>query len=341
MRAWLLPLALALGLAGTAAHAAPKDGELVESRPCPPRTQTYDAWVAGQIQAVTEEAELSRNAGIKPPDTATLPAALPTRAEYDAELKAPADCALAFYGSDGLKVAAYIWKPAGIAPGAKLPVIVMLRGGNRDFGKFGPNGGRRMADFTKAGFVVIGVQYRGVDGGEGLEQFGGDDVHDVLNAIKLARTLPQADPRNVFLHGGSRGGMMAYLALKQGAQVNAVVALNALADLPAEAARRPDMAEGPWRALIPDFATRRDEALKARSAVYFIDQIETPPILLLHGTADWRADTANSYDIARKLQAKGRPYALHIFDNDIHGLFWNWRERDRLVIDWFRRHMAR
>jgi len=28
-----------------------------------------------------------------------------------------------------------------------------------------------------------------------------------------------------------------------------------------------------------------------------------------------------------------------VFENDIHGLFWNWRERDRLIVDWFRRHM--
>jgi dipeptidyl aminopeptidase/acylaminoacyl peptidase len=236
-------------------------------------------------------------------------------------------------------VAAYIWKPAKVAAGAKLPAIVMLRGGNRDFGKFGPNSSRRMADFTAAGFIVIGVQYRGVDGGEGLEQFGGDDVHDVINALKLARSLPDVDPGNVFLHGGSRGGMMAYLALKQGAQVNAVVALNALADLPTEARRRPELADGPWGALIPDFASRREEVMRARSAVHFIDQIETPPILLLHGTADWRAHPDNSYDIARKLQARGRPYEIHVFENDVHGLPWNGRERDRLIVAFFRKHV--
>jgi dipeptidyl aminopeptidase/acylaminoacyl peptidase len=334
-------LVAALVLLAGAAHAAPKDGELVESRPCPPRTQAYDEFVAAQLRGAAEEAELSVKAGVTPPPTESLRAAVVSRQEYDAELKAPADCALAFYGSDGLKVAAYIWKPAAIPPGRKLPVIVMLRGGNRDFGKFGPNSNRRMADFTEAGFIVLGVQYRGVDGGEGVEQFGGDDVHDVLNALKLARDLPQADPANVFLHGGSRGGMMVYLALKQGAQVNAAVALNALADLPTEARRRPELALGPWRALIPDFATRPDEVMKARSAVHFLDQIDTPPILLLHGTADWRAHPDNSYDIARKLQARGRPYALHVFEGDVHGLWWNGAERDRLIIDWFRRHMRR
>lgn len=337
MRGWVL--ALGLLMMSAAAQARPADGELLESRACPPRTQTYDDYVARQVKNAEDEAVLSLKVGVTPPPPADVPKSLVTRAEYEAELKSPADCAQVFYGSDGLRVAAYIWKPAGIGRGAKLPVIVMLRGGNRDFGKFGPDSGRRMHAFTAAGFVVVGVQYRGVDGGEGLEQFGGDDVHDVLNAITLARALPEVDARNVFLHGGSRGGMMAYLALKAGAQVNAVVALNALADLPSEARRRPELAEGPWGALIPDFATRRDEVMRARSAVAFIDQIDTPPILLLHGTADWRAHPDNSVEIARKLQARGRPYALHIFEGDAHGLPGNARERDRLVIEWFRRYM--
>lgn len=336
MRGWAIALGLVM-ISGVA-QTRPADGALLESRACPPRTQTYDDYVSRQVKNAEEEAALSRKAGVAPPSVADVPRSLVTRAEYDAELHSPHECAQVFYGSDGLKVAAYIWKPAGITPGAKLPAIVMLRGGNRDYGKFGPDSGRRMRAFTSAGFIVIGVQYRGVDGGEGLEQFGGDDVHDVLNAIKLARGLPDVDGRNVFLHGGSRGGMMAYLALKAGADVNAVVALNALADLPGEARRRPELAEGPWRALIPDFGTRRDEVMKARSAVTFIDQVDTPPILLLHGTADWRAHPDNSLEVARKLQARGRPYALHVFEGDGHGLGGNARERDRLVIEWFRRY---
>ena len=112
MHAWIAAAALSLALAATAARAAPADGALVESRPCPPRTQTYDDYVAQQLRGLTEEADLSRAAGVVPPPTESLRDALVTRAEYEAELKAPANCALAFYGSDGLKVAAYIWKPA-------------------------------------------------------------------------------------------------------------------------------------------------------------------------------------------------------------------------------------
>ncbi|HEX2560310.1 alpha/beta hydrolase family protein, partial [Phenylobacterium sp.] len=244
-----------------------------------------------------------------------------------------------YYGSDGLKVAAFIWRPSNIEPGKRLPAVISLRGGNRDFGKFGPDSQRRMAALTTAGFVVIGVQYRGVDGGEGQEEFGGADVHDVLNAIHLARSLPGVDPSNVFMWGRSRGGMMAYLAVRDGADVNAFVAESALADVLSEAERRPELPQRVWSQLMPDWSPSPEAAMRRRSPIEFADKVDMPPVLLLHGTADWRAHPDNSLQMASRLQSKGRPYELHVFENDTHSLDLNWRERDRLVIDWFRRHM--
>lgn len=87
----------------------------------------------------------------------------------------------------------------------KLPVVLALHGGNRNAAKWSADTGSGMKRFVDAGFIVIGVQYRGVDGGEGMEQFGGDAVHDVVNAVAMARHLPEADGRNVFMWGASRG----------------------------------------------------------------------------------------------------------------------------------------
>ncbi len=69
-------------------------------------------------------------------------------------------------------------------------------------------------EFVSNGFVVVASQYRGADGGEGKEEYGGADIADVLNLIPLAKSLGYADMKNVFMFGNSRGGMMTYLALK-------------------------------------------------------------------------------------------------------------------------------
>lgn len=338
---FLLTIAAALSAAPAPSSAKPADGELVSSRPCTLHPLGYDAYVAERIEDYRSEAELGAKAGVPQPPATDFAAAMPTRAEYQAMIAHPFACRAVFYGSDGLKVAAYIWEPAKIRPGARLPVVVDLRGGNGDLGKFVPDNSNSVPPFVNAGFIVIGVQYRGVDGGEGVEQFGGDDVHDVINAVALARHLPEADPRNVFLYGSSRGAMMVYLAVRDGAKVNAAVTISGFADLELEAKRRPMIEANVFRKLIPDYDGDRSAALARRSGVLVARSVDLPPILIMHGTADWRADPRNSFEVAEALQARGRPYALHIFDNDVHGIFWHWRERDRLSVDWFREHMVK
>lgn len=338
---FLLTVSAVIGAATAATAGKPTNGQLISSRPCVRHPLSYDAYVADRLEDYRSEAELGAKAGVPQPPAINFAAAMPTRAEYQAMIDHPFACRAVFYGSDGLKVAAYIWKPAKIRSGGHLPVVVDLRGGNGDLGKFAPDNSNSVPPLVNAGFIVIGVQYRGVDGGEGVEQFGGDDVHDVVNAVALARNLPEADPRNVFLYGSSRGAMMVYLAIRDAAQVNAAVTVSGFADLELEARRRPMIEANVFRKLIPNYDRDRGAALARRSGVLVAQQVNLPPILIMHGTADWRADPRNSLEVAEALQARNRPYALHIFDNDIHGLFWHWRDRDRLSVEWFEQHMVR
>ena len=46
--------------------------------------------------------------------------------------------------------------------------------------------------------MVLASQYRGNDGGEGLEEPGGADVNDVVTLVSLASSLAYADPKNIF-----------------------------------------------------------------------------------------------------------------------------------------------
>jgi len=317
----------------------PADGELVAERPCQRPAVPYDAYVAGLVKAYQDEADLAAKAGVRVRPASDYAKALATPDEYAARQARLSACRKIFYGSDGLKVAGYIWEPADRAPGVRLPVVVTLRGGNQDFGQWTAGARNSMAALTGAGFIVIGVQYRGVDGGEGREEFGGADVHDVLAAVALARRLPGADPGNVFLEGFSRGGMEAMLALGAGARVNAAAIVSPWTDLELEAKLRPAVVVNVWSKLIPNYAADPAAALASRSGVRIAQAKDLPPLLLMHGTADWRADPRNSTEVADVLKVRGRPYALHIFKNDVHGLQWNWRERDRLEIAWFRSHM--
>lgn len=312
--------------------AAAANGTLVEQAPCPPfPAAAYDVYVKNATQAYDDEVEAARREGKRQ----TTPIALLTKEQYaqrqkDAER---VDCHRVKYMSDGLKVVAYIWQPKN-APG-KLPLIVFNRGGNREFGKNVP--WQNVWRYALDGYVVIATQYRGNDGGEGTEQFGGSDVHDVLNVVPLAASLGNVDMRNVFLLGWSRGGMEATIALKEGMKVNAAAIGGPLTDLVAELASRPTLGTNVWSKLIPGYG---EAALRERSPVYWPERIRVP-LLILQGSADWRADPAATRRFAEALKRAGATSELIVYEGDDHGLSQHRDESMRRIEEWFRRYRVK
>ena len=89
------------------------------------------------------------------------------------------ECYRIKYVSDGLGIVGFLLKPRGEA--SKFPVMIYNRGGNREFGKITENTLTYLSYLSSNNYVVLASQYRGNDGGQGREEFGGKDVDDVLN----------------------------------------------------------------------------------------------------------------------------------------------------------------
>lgn len=328
---------LFVGAAPLASAETPADGQLLERRPCPAvKPRAYDQYRDETRQFLERETALAKEEGVSLEGARDVASRTLAREEFEARESFSAyECFHILYGSDGLKVAGYVWKPKGPA-GRKWPLVVANRGGNREFGKLTPQS--FFYPFVSDGFVVIASQYRGVEGGEGREEFGGADVDDVLNLLPLARSLGYVDMKNVFLVGASRGGMMTLLALKRGMPVNAAAVVSGMYDLEASARERPALVEAVWKELIPRLAERRAEALKERSAVAWPEAIHVP-VLLAHGTADWRVSASQALDMAKALQSAGRIYELVMYSGDDHGTNGNRVDRERRTLAWFRRFM--
>jgi dipeptidyl aminopeptidase/acylaminoacyl peptidase len=197
-----------------------------------------------------------------------------------------------------------------------------------------------MRAFAKSGYVVLGSQYRGNDGGEGRDEFGGRDVDDVLNLVPLARELGNVDLENVYMVGHSRGGMMVYLALKRGMRVAAAVAWGAPTDLEELGRERPAMVRYVYSEIIPHFLSRPADALRARSALSWPERLETP-LLLLHGDADRRVPARQAIELAARLKALGRPCELILFPGGDHVLSNDLDEAIEKMKEFFRDHRAR
>ena len=242
------------------------------------------------------------------------------------------------YLSDGLKVRGYLAAPK---QGANLPCVIWNRGGNRESGALSDtNACSRLGRIASWGYVVIASQYRGNAGGEGKEEFGGKDVDDVLNLLPVLQSLPQADPTRVGMCGYSRGGMMTYLALARTDRIAAAVVGFGLSDAFETVASRPEMETNVLAELVPDFQQNRAAALEARSAVRWVDKLnKNTPILLLHGTADWRVNPMQAIQMATALYQNKHPFRFVLFEGAAHGLGEFRPEVNRLTRDWLDRYV--
>jgi dipeptidyl aminopeptidase/acylaminoacyl peptidase len=223
------------------------------------------------------------------------------------------------YLSDGLKVKGFLAEPA---KAGRYPSIIYNRGGNREFGKIGP--GQllfHVVSIARLGYVVVASQYRGNDGGEGQEEFGGADVNDVLNLLPVLGQVPSADTARIGMFGGSRGGLMTYLALTRTDRIKAAVVLAGMTDAVRSIALRPEMGTGVYAELMPGYATNRDSVLSTRSPVQWAERLcPVTPILLVHGTADRRVSPSDALDMADRLYTLKRPFRMLLFEGGDHSL---------------------
>ncbi len=245
-----------------------------------------------------------------------------------------------FYESDGLKVKAFRVFPKNLEQ--EYPAIVYNRGGNREFGQL--NEFKMvfiLARVASWGYVVVASQYRGNDGGEGIEEFGGSDVNDVINLIPLLESMSMVIPDKLGVYGWSRGGMMTYLSLMKTDRFKAAAVGGALSDLKMmDESRGGEMGQYVFSELIPGYEDHKDSLIRVRSAVFNADEMsKTTPVLLLHGTADWRVVPQESLNMSLALQEVGVPYRLVMFEGGDHGLNEFDEEVERMVKEWFDKYL--
>lgn len=237
------------------------------------------------------------------------------------------------YVSDGLKIKGYLVVPK--KPG-KYPCLIYNRGGNRDFSELNEKYvASRLAEYASWGYVVVASQYRGNGGSEGKEEFGGSDINDVLNLIPLLASNNQADTSRIGMYGWSRGGLMTYLALTKTRKIRAAVVGGGVSNAFRSIDKRPEMEKYVYQVLIPDYQRTKKAALKARSAVFWADKLcKTTPILLLHGSADWRVSPEDGLEMATKLYEAHHPFRFVFFEGGDHALTEYTLEVNRLSKNW-------
>jgi dienelactone hydrolase len=294
-------------LVASVAHAAPKDGAILESKPY--------VW--------------------PPYDHLGAPAqALVTEAAYRAiAADAAVEMTRVVYASDGLREVALACKPKEATAAAKKPLLLWLHGGAGAPSRIGADNVLpllQLRRYCASGFVVLAPQYRGVDGGEGRDEVGGRDLDDVLALIPLGRALPYVDGAQIFAFGFSRGAQMALQAIRAHAPFAAVAVVGAGGELAPTLERVPDFA-----ALVPPEG-KTPEGLERRSPSRWVESLVDVPILFMHGADDPVVPASTLAAMVAKLAEKDGIYELHIFAREDHALFRHDDEVFERSLDWFR-----
>ncbi|MCA1010571.1 alpha/beta hydrolase family protein [Halobacillus halophilus] len=239
------------------------------------------------------------------------------------------------YRSDGLEVKGVMVRPKEIEK--DLPLLIFNRYGNQEYGKIDEKIlATYLSLWANKGYVVLASQYRGNDGGEGKEEFGGADVNDVLNLVQAAEELPNVDVENKVMLGLSRGGMMTYLAIKDGVDMKAAAVVGGITDLFNFYEERV-VVRGMLDELVGDPEENR-EAFEKRSAVYWPDQLDVP-LLIMHGEDDWKVPVEQARELSSKLSRENADYEYVEYEDGQHSLKHYVEEYTDKTDQWFQQHI--
>jgi len=236
------------------------------------------------------------------------------------------------YKSDSLLVNGIIAEPK---KEGKFPVIIFNRGGNKEIGKVAKGktlhsliySASRLVDEE---YLVIASCYREND------EFGGNDINDVLNLTETIKTIDKADSNRIGMFGWSRGGMMTYLSLKYSNKIKTAVIGNGPTDLEKLIIDRPKMESMVYAKLIPKYKQNKNEELKKRSVSYWVNELDkNSSLLILCGSEDKQVNPDQAVIIAEKLTKINYDFKLEKVKTD-HKFSDKKEELNRLLINWFK-----
>ena len=244
------------------------------------------------------------------------------------------------YNSNGLKVKGYHAYPTDTSK--KYPCVIWNRGGIGEKGSIDTFTAKGIfGQIASWGYVVFASQYRGNAGGEGKDEFGGDDLNDVLNLIPLADEIEVANSKKWGIEGWSRGGMMTYLTLTKNYNFKCAVITGGIANLRCSS----DESKFMRRLYEVTMGKYGNEDFKSkcesRSIINFPDKLsKTTPMLILHGTADNRVLPHDSLDLSYQLIKYEIPFRLVMLEGGDHFMRKHRKEVDEMRRNWYRKYIG-
>ncbi|OYY68482.1 S9 family peptidase [Sphingomonas sp. 28-63-12] len=224
---------------------------------------------------------------------------------------------------DGTPIEAWLATPPGYVEGTRVPLILEIHGGPHS--AYGPSFATDVQLYAAAGYAVLYANPRGSTSyGEGFanlidKKYPGGDYDDLMAAVDAAIAMGVADPDNLFVTGGSGGGVLTAWIVGKTDRFKAAATQKPVINWVSEAltmdstgfTSRYWFSKQPWEDPM---------AYWNRSPLSLVGNVKTPTMVVV-GAQDYRTPVSESEQYYAALQIRGVPTALVKLPGASHGGF--------------------
>jgi dipeptidyl aminopeptidase/acylaminoacyl peptidase len=223
---------------------------------------------------------------------------------------------------DGLEIQGWVVKPPGFDARKKYPLILEIHGG--PFATYGPHFSAEVQLYAAAGYVVLYTNPRGSTSygstfaNEIHHNYPGQDYDDLMSGVDAVIAKGYIDERNLFVTGGSGGGVLsAWIVGKTDRFAAAVVAKPVINWI--STVLTTDIATFMPEYWFADYPWDDPDAYWARSPLSLVGNVTTPTALLT-GEQDHRTPITESEQYYQALKLRKVDSALIRVPEAPHGI---------------------
>ncbi len=230
---------------------------------------------------------------------------------------------IAVTAPDGRAIDAWLATPPGRAPGTHVPLILEIHGGPNS--AYGPGFATDVQLYAAAGYAVLWTNPRGSTsyGAEFAnlidKKYPADDYGDLIAAVDAAIADGTADADNLFVTGGSGGGVLTAWIVGKTDRFKAAATQKPVINWTSEALTMDNtlFTSRYWFTKLP---WEDPMGYWNRSPLSLVGNVKTPTLVVV-GSDDYRTPVSESEQYYAALQIRGVPTALVKVPGASHGGF--------------------
>jgi dipeptidyl aminopeptidase/acylaminoacyl peptidase len=247
---------------------------------------------------------------------------------------------LNFKSSDGLGIQGWLIKPAEFDPAKKYPMVLWIHGGPWSMYSVAFNWAWQ--NFAANGYAVLFTNPRGSTGyGQdfvnGIQfSYPGKDYDDLMAGVDAALAKGFIDPSNLFVCGGSGGGVLTAWIVGHTNRFRAAVSMRPVINWHSFVGTTDGAS---WYRQFQKYPWEDPQEYAVRSPLHYVANVTTPTMVMT-GEADLRTPISQSEEYYRALKILKKETLLVRMPEEFHG----WRRPSHQLLQqaylmaWFEKY---